>query len=164
MGLLPRRGEGTTGTGGKEWDLGRGWPSPHPAPGAVLPGAPSSPGWLKAASRRTVLGFALPGSGPTAEAALPSAVQTDPPASAPTPKPSASSPPRDALTPGPGPSSAALPRQPPAKAPATDSISECAGMWGCRAVLRVVVWGWGEGTGVRMLSPTSRGGGLFCST
>ncbi|NXN76371.1 TLE2 protein, partial [Himantopus himantopus] len=44
--------------------------------------------------------------------------------STPTPKPSASPPPRDSLTPGPGPSSAALPRQPPAKASATDSISE----------------------------------------
>ncbi|NWS61004.1 TLE2 protein, partial [Chunga burmeisteri] len=49
---------------------------------------------------------------------------TDPPASAPTSKPSASSPPCDSLTPGPGPSSAALLRQPPAKAPATDTISE----------------------------------------
>ncbi|NXL67300.1 TLE2 protein, partial [Chordeiles acutipennis] len=49
---------------------------------------------------------------------------TDPPASAPTSKPSASSPPRDSLTPGPGPSSAALLRQPPAKAPTTDTISE----------------------------------------
>ncbi|NXK13378.1 TLE2 protein, partial [Herpetotheres cachinnans] len=44
--------------------------------------------------------------------------------SAPTSKPSSSSPPRDSLTPGPGPSSAALLRQPPAKAPATDTISE----------------------------------------
>ncbi|KAM6189493.1 transducin-like enhancer protein 2 isoform 1-T1 [Sarcoramphus papa] len=48
---------------------------------------------------------------------------TDPPASAPTSKPSASSPPRDSLTPGPGPSSAALLRQPPAKAPTTDTIT-----------------------------------------
>ncbi|KAM6040184.1 transducin-like enhancer protein 2 isoform 2-T2 [Theristicus caerulescens] len=48
---------------------------------------------------------------------------TDPPASAPTSKPSASSPPRDSLTPGPGPSSATLLRQPPAKAPATDTIT-----------------------------------------
>ncbi|KAM9619313.1 transducin-like enhancer protein 2 isoform 5-T6 [Morphnus guianensis] len=48
---------------------------------------------------------------------------TDPPASAPTSKPVASSPPRDSLTPGPGPSSAALLRQPPAKAPATDTIT-----------------------------------------
>ncbi|NXE82368.1 TLE2 protein, partial [Cochlearius cochlearius] len=48
----------------------------------------------------------------------------DSPASAPTSKPSASSPPRDSLTPGPGPSSAALIRQPPTKAPATDTISE----------------------------------------
>ncbi|XP_072701294.1 transducin-like enhancer protein 2 isoform X5 [Ciconia boyciana] len=52
------------------------------------------------------------------------ALQTDPPASTPTSKPSASSPPRDSLTPGPGPSSAALLRQPPAKAPATDTISD----------------------------------------
>ncbi|NXV85692.1 TLE2 protein, partial [Calonectris borealis] len=44
--------------------------------------------------------------------------------SAPTSKPSSSSPPRDSLTPGPGPSSAALLRQPPTKAPATDTISE----------------------------------------
>ncbi|NXW24406.1 TLE2 protein, partial [Circaetus pectoralis] len=44
--------------------------------------------------------------------------------SAPTSKPVTSSPPRDSLTPGPGPSSAALLRQPPAKAPATDTISE----------------------------------------
>ncbi|KAM6231968.1 transducin-like enhancer protein 2 isoform 2-T2 [Spheniscus humboldti] len=48
---------------------------------------------------------------------------TDPPASAPASKPSASSPPRDSLTPGPGPSSATLLRQPPAKAPATDTIT-----------------------------------------
>ncbi|XP_009467395.1 PREDICTED: LOW QUALITY PROTEIN: transducin-like enhancer protein 2 [Nipponia nippon] len=48
---------------------------------------------------------------------------TDPPASAPTSKPSASSPPRDSLTPSPGPSSAALLRQPPTKAPATDTIT-----------------------------------------
>ncbi|XP_075379987.1 transducin-like enhancer protein 2 isoform X1 [Mycteria americana] len=48
---------------------------------------------------------------------------TDPPASAPTSKPSTSSPPRDSLTPGPGPSSAALLRQPPAKAPAADTIT-----------------------------------------
>ncbi|XP_059687897.1 transducin-like enhancer protein 2 isoform X1 [Gavia stellata] len=48
---------------------------------------------------------------------------SDPPASAPTSKPSASSPPHDSLTPGPGPSSAALLRQPPAKAPATDTIA-----------------------------------------
>ncbi|XP_075031853.1 transducin-like enhancer protein 2 isoform X11 [Calonectris borealis] len=47
---------------------------------------------------------------------------TDPAASAPTSKPSSSSPPRDSLTPGPGPSSAALLRQPPTKAPATDTI------------------------------------------
>ncbi|NXT56025.1 TLE2 protein, partial [Pluvianellus socialis] len=42
----------------------------------------------------------------------------------PTSKPSASSSPRDSLTPGPGPSSAALLRQPPTKAPATDSTGE----------------------------------------
>lgn len=69
------------------------------------------------------LGTALPGS--AAEAALPSAMQTDPPASTPTSKPSSSSPPRDSLTPGPGPSAAALLRQPPAKVPATDTIGEC---------------------------------------
>ncbi|NXN12393.1 TLE2 protein, partial [Indicator maculatus] len=39
-------------------------------------------------------------------------------------KPSSSSPPQDSLTPGPGPSSAALLRQPPGKAPTSDSISE----------------------------------------
>ncbi|NXE17047.1 TLE2 protein, partial [Lophotis ruficrista] len=44
-------------------------------------------------------------------------------ASAPTSKPSSSSPPHDSLTPGPGPSSATLLRQPPAKAPATDTIA-----------------------------------------
>ncbi|NWR58985.1 TLE2 protein, partial [Bucorvus abyssinicus] len=44
--------------------------------------------------------------------------------SAPTAKPSTASPPRDSLTPGPGPSSATLLRQPPAKAPATDTVSE----------------------------------------
>ncbi|XP_075031848.1 transducin-like enhancer protein 2 isoform X6 [Calonectris borealis] len=49
--------------------------------------------------------------------------ETDPAASAPTSKPSSSSPPRDSLTPGPGPSSAALLRQPPTKAPATDTIT-----------------------------------------
>ncbi|NXP26386.1 TLE2 protein, partial [Scytalopus superciliaris] len=38
-------------------------------------------------------------------------------------KPSASSPPRDSLTPGPGPSSAVLLRQPPTKAPTTDTIT-----------------------------------------
>ncbi|NXR04468.1 TLE2 protein, partial [Sagittarius serpentarius] len=43
--------------------------------------------------------------------------------SAPASKPSTASPPRDSLTPGPGPSSAALLRQPPAKAPATDTIT-----------------------------------------
>ncbi|KAM6310481.1 transducin-like enhancer protein 2 isoform 3-T3 [Podargus strigoides] len=48
---------------------------------------------------------------------------TDPPASAPTSKPSSSSPPHNSLTPGPGPSSATLLRQPPAKAPATDTIT-----------------------------------------
>uniref|UniRef100_A0A8C4TZ91 Uncharacterized protein n=1 Tax=Falco tinnunculus TaxID=100819 RepID=A0A8C4TZ91_FALTI len=48
---------------------------------------------------------------------------TDPPASAPTSKPSSSSPPCDSLTPGPGPSSATLLRQPPTKAPATDTIT-----------------------------------------
>ncbi|KAF1666880.1 Transducin-like enhancer protein 2, partial [Aptenodytes patagonicus] len=44
--------------------------------------------------------------------------------SAPASKPSASSPPHESLTPVPGPSSATLLRQPPAKAPATDTISE----------------------------------------
>ncbi|NXO55771.1 TLE2 protein, partial [Aramus guarauna] len=48
---------------------------------------------------------------------------TDPPASAPTSKSSSSSPPRDSLTPGPGPSSAVLLRQPPTKAPTTDTIT-----------------------------------------
>ncbi|NXI95217.1 TLE2 protein, partial [Psophia crepitans] len=43
--------------------------------------------------------------------------------SAPTSKPSSSSPPHDSLTPGPGPSSATLLRQPPTKAPATDTIT-----------------------------------------
>ncbi|KAF1635586.1 Transducin-like enhancer protein 2, partial [Eudyptes filholi] len=85
---------------------------------------PSCPEWFEAVGRPAALGIALPGHGPAAEAALPSAVQTDPPASAPASKPSASSPPRDSLTPGPGPSSATLLRQPPAKAPATDTISE----------------------------------------
>ncbi|KAM6236236.1 transducin-like enhancer protein 2 [Porphyrio hochstetteri] len=47
----------------------------------------------------------------------------DPPASAPTSKPPSSSPPHDSLTPGPGPSSATLARQPPTKAPATDTIT-----------------------------------------
>ncbi|NXD87089.1 TLE2 protein, partial [Halcyon senegalensis] len=49
---------------------------------------------------------------------------SDPPTSTPTSKPSSSSPPRESLTPSPGPSSAALLRQPPAKAPAMDTISE----------------------------------------
>ena len=117
-------------------------------PGVVPLGVPlpSPPGWFEAFGRRMVLGIALPGSGPAAEAALPSTVQTDPPASAPTSKPSTSSPPRDSLTPGPGPSSAALLRQPPAKAPTTDTISECPGTaGGCRTLLRMVPWGWGEG-------------------
>lgn len=76
----------------------------------------------------SALGTALLSS--TAEATLPSAVQTDPPASAPTSKPSSSSPPRDSLTPGPGPSAAAPLRQPPAKVPATDTIGECSGQRG----------------------------------
>ncbi|NXF88279.1 TLE2 protein, partial [Eubucco bourcierii] len=38
-------------------------------------------------------------------------------------KPSSASPPHDSLTPGPGPSSASLLRQPPAKAPTTDTIT-----------------------------------------
>ncbi|NXJ24483.1 TLE2 protein, partial [Dicrurus megarhynchus] len=42
---------------------------------------------------------------------------------APTSKPSSSSPPRDSLTPGPGPSSAIPLRPPPAKAPATDTVT-----------------------------------------
>ncbi|NXW59970.1 TLE2 protein, partial [Eurystomus gularis] len=48
---------------------------------------------------------------------------TDRPASAAAAKPCSASPPRDSLTPGPGPSSAALLWQPPAKAPATDTIT-----------------------------------------
>ncbi|XP_075300527.1 transducin-like enhancer protein 2 isoform X5 [Opisthocomus hoazin] len=47
----------------------------------------------------------------------------DPPAGTAASKPSIASPPRHSLTPGPGPSSAALLRQPPAKAPATDTIA-----------------------------------------
>ncbi|XP_069734146.1 transducin-like enhancer protein 2 [Phaenicophaeus curvirostris] len=50
-------------------------------------------------------------------------IVTDPPASTPTSKPSIPSPARDSLTPGPGPSSATLLRQPPAKAPATDTVT-----------------------------------------
>lgn len=88
------------------------------------------PRWFEAIGRHVVLGIALTSSGPAAEAALSSATQADPPASAPTSKPVTSSPPRDSLTPGPGPSSAALLRQLPAKAPATDTISECPGIAG----------------------------------
>ncbi|NXN30527.1 TLE2 protein, partial [Nycticryphes semicollaris] len=90
-----------------------------------------------ALSRSSALGARSPGgwrllagmwswgmSSPTTEAALPSAPQTDLPASVPTSKPSSSSPPHDSPAPGPGPSSAVLLRPPPAKAPATDSISE----------------------------------------
>ncbi|NXS42435.1 TLE2 protein, partial [Balaeniceps rex] len=85
------------------------------------PSEPGSPGHAPS-SRLPPARREMPES--PASAAFPSALQTDPPASAPTSKPSASSPPHDSLTPGPGPSSAALLRQPPAKAPATDSISE----------------------------------------
>ncbi|NXT40451.1 TLE2 protein, partial [Pelecanoides urinatrix] len=92
--------------------------------GEVPLGAPLPSRGSEAGGRPAALGITLPGSDPAAEAALPSAVQTDPPASAPTSKPSASSPPHDSLTPGPGPSSVALLRQPPTKAPATDTISE----------------------------------------
>ncbi|XP_053905892.1 transducin-like enhancer protein 2 isoform X3 [Cuculus canorus] len=48
---------------------------------------------------------------------------TEPAASTPTSKPSIPSPAGDSLTPGPGTSSATLLRQPPAKAPATDTIT-----------------------------------------
>ncbi|XP_051495900.1 transducin-like enhancer protein 2 isoform X11 [Apus apus] len=48
---------------------------------------------------------------------------TDPPASSPPAHPTAASPPYDSLVPGTGPSSAALLRQPPAKAPPTDTIA-----------------------------------------
>lgn len=76
-------------------------------------------------------GRAVPGPGPAPEAALSSsAAQTDSVASAPTSKPSSSSPPRDSLTPGPGPSSAIPLRPPPAKAPSTDTVSECLGTAG----------------------------------
>ncbi|XP_064031388.1 transducin-like enhancer protein 2 isoform X2 [Pogoniulus pusillus] len=47
----------------------------------------------------------------------------DPAASTASSKPSSASPPHDSLTPGPGPSSATLLRQPPAKAPTTDTIT-----------------------------------------
>ncbi|XP_051495892.1 transducin-like enhancer protein 2 isoform X4 [Apus apus] len=49
---------------------------------------------------------------------------TDPPASSPPAHPTAASPPYDSLVPGTGPSSAALLRQPPAKAPPTDTIGD----------------------------------------
>lgn len=54
-------------------------------------------------------------------------LQTDSVASAPTSKPSSSSPARESPTPGPGPSSAVPLRPPPAKAPSTDTVSECPG-------------------------------------
>ncbi|NXF83865.1 TLE2 protein, partial [Sclerurus mexicanus] len=50
-------------------------------------------------------------------------IQTDSLASPVPSKPSASSPPHDSLTPGPGPSSAVPLRQPPTKAPTTDTIT-----------------------------------------
>lgn len=119
---------------------------------AASPSAPSGscaswcprPGWFEVVGRPMALGIALPGSGLAAEAALPSAVQTDSPASAPASKPSASSPPRDSLTPGPGPSSATLIRQPPTKAPASDPTSECSGT---AAAGRRDPCGWPRGAG-----------------
>lgn len=119
----------------------------------VLP-CPST--WFGALGRRVVLGMA-PSSSPAAEAALPSATQTDPPASAPTAKPSTASPPRDSLTPGPGPSSATLLRQPPAKAPATDTISECLGTVGGSRCTADGAVGLGRGEAGR--SPISIAGG-----
>ncbi|NXJ80782.1 TLE2 protein, partial [Trogon melanurus] len=94
-------------------------------------GSGSSASWYSPCSREVrgccqvngVGGGSL-GSGPTAEPALPSAMQTDPSATVSTSKSSTSLPPRDSLTPGPGTSSAALLQQPPSKAPATDTISE----------------------------------------
>ncbi|NXC35015.1 TLE2 protein, partial [Campylorhamphus procurvoides] len=53
----------------------------------------------------------------------PAGSQTDPLASAVPSKPSASSSPHDSLTPSPGPSSAVPLRQPPSKAPTTDTIA-----------------------------------------
>lgn len=102
------------------------------------------------------LGRAGLGSGPTAEAAfLSSALQTDSVASAPTSKPSSSSPARDSLTPGPGPSSAIPLRPPPAKAPSTDTVSECPGT--ARGQLCCDSPGAGM-EGGRTLSATSRAG------
>ncbi|NXP70837.1 TLE2 protein, partial [Ramphastos sulfuratus] len=90
--------------------------SPSRVPSSRLPPArrevPESPPASTSSSRSTT---------PlrTKEQALP-----DPPASTASSKPSSASPPHDSLTPGPGPSSASLLRQPPAKAPTTDTISE----------------------------------------
>lgn len=92
-----------------------------------------------------LLGRAGLGSGPTAEAAFHSSVlQTGSVASAPTSKPSSSSPARDSLTPGPGPSSAIPLRPPPAKAPSTDTVSECPGTHGVSSAV-TAPWGWGGG-------------------
>ncbi|NWW73612.1 TLE2 protein, partial [Climacteris rufus] len=84
-----------------------GSPGHSPGTGRELPGSPASIG----------------SSGSTAPARPKEQSPTNSVASAPTSKPSSSSPPRDSLTPGPGPSSAPL-RPPPAKAPATDTVSE----------------------------------------
>ncbi|NXF55724.1 TLE2 protein, partial [Oceanites oceanicus] len=99
-----------------------------PAPGDLFfpqdpPSEPSSPGRAPS-SRLPPARQEMPGS----PASIASSRSTTPlklkdQASAPASKPSSSSPPRDSLTPGPGPSSAALLRQPPTKAPATDTIT-----------------------------------------
>lgn len=90
-------------------------------------------------------GRAVPGPSPIAEAAFFLSAQTDSVASAPTSKPSSSSPPRDSLTPGPGPSSAIPLRPLPAKAPTTDTVSECPGTaWECCSAV-TAPWGWDGG-------------------
>lgn len=144
---------------GEERGSGPGWPIPV----QLHPGAPSTLPDVEAAGPAVGLGRAGLGSAPTAEAAfLSSAAQTDSVASAPTSKPSSSSPPRDSLTPGPGPSSAIPLRPPPAKAPSTDTVSECPGtargQLCCDSALGL---GWRE---AGSCLPPAELAGPFCST
>ncbi|NXG38429.1 TLE2 protein, partial [Dromaius novaehollandiae] len=96
--------------------------SPGHAPGARLPPArrdmPESPASL--ASSRSTTPLKPKEQSPVRRAV----VRADAPAS----KGAGASPARDSLTPGPGPSSASHLRAPPAKPPATDTVSPCAAL------------------------------------
>ncbi|NXE56613.1 TLE2 protein, partial [Casuarius casuarius] len=100
--------------------------SPSRAPGARLPPArrdmPESPASL-ASSRSTTPLKPKEQSPPPRGHRSAFAFQTDLSASAPASKCAGASPARDSLTPGPGPSSASHLRAPPAKPPATDTVS-----------------------------------------